>query len=92
MSQDISAKLIVGLHFKDMQGFIDTTADPEDSGLQYACPHYDGHPKTWVYGIEIQSTEDNDPVWIGNSLVQAQAKFKEITGMEGKLHLCVHVS
>lgn len=96
MSVDTSAVLIFGLHYdlipKDAPYLSD---DPYDYGLQYASPYYDSSRDEWVYGIIIsQVGEFSISVSAGviaEGVKAAREKFKELTGLDGKLYLSTHV-
>lgn len=96
MSVDTSAVLIFGLHHnlipKDAPYLSD---DPYDYGLQYASPYYDSPRNDWVYGVRLCGVEEGSTIINASKLVaaigRAEVKFKELTGLEGKLYLSTHV-
>lgn len=96
MSIDVGAVLIFGLHYdlipKDAP-YLEN--DPEDYGLQYTSPYYDSCPNKWVYGITI-SEVDGSSISLSTGVIEkgveaAREKFKELTGLDGKLYLSTHV-
>lgn len=96
MSQDIGAVLIFGLHYDLIPKeapYLDN--DPEDYGLEYASPYYDSPTSSWVYGIIISEVEERGKVINNGNLsaevAKAGVKFKELTGLDGKLYLSTHV-
>lgn len=96
MSVDTSAVLIFGLHYdlipKDAPYL---SGDPEVHGLQYASPTYDSPPDEWVYGVTLIEAEEEN-ISLSTGVIEkwveaARDKFKELTGLDGKLYLSTHV-
>ena len=95
MSVDTSAVLIFGLHYdlipKDAPYL---SGDLEDYELQYVSPYYDSSRSDWVYGIRLCGVEEGSTIInagkLGAALGRAEIKFKELTGLDGKLYLSTH--
>lgn len=96
MSVEVGAVLIFGLHYdlipKDTPYLEDY---PENYGLQYASPYYDSPTNSWVYGVIISEVE-TECTAISTGVIEkgveaAKEKFKELTGLDGKLYLSTHV-
>lgn len=86
MSQDISAKVIVGCMFNDLFEDIDQFESAmHDNLLTHASPWYDSHSKYWVVGYEISSDElDEDSQVIDKT----KLLFKE----QYKIEPCVYIT
>lgn len=95
MSADTSAVLIFGLHYdlipKDAP-YLEN--DPEDYGLQYVSPYYDSPRSDWVYGVRLCRVEEGSTIInagnLGAAIGRVEVKFKELTGLDGKLYLSTH--
>lgn len=96
MSVDTSAVLIFGLHYdlipKDAT-YLEN--DPEDYELQYVSPYYDSSRSDWVYGVRLCGVEEGSTIInagkLGAALGRDEIRFKELTGLDGKLYLSTHV-
>jgi len=96
MSIDVGAVLIFGLHYdlipKDAPYLHN---DLYDHGLQYASPYYDSPTSDWVYGVRLCCVEEGSTIInagkLGDAIARVEVKFKELTGLDGKLYLSTHV-
>lgn len=84
-----TAKLIVGLPQDEIE------SDDEDmvDDLDRACGHYDCDAESRIVGVEVESTSDYQAkeITLDQAKVDAaKAKFRELTGQEGRLYLSPH--
>lgn len=88
MGISTDAVLIVGINGKFIDA--DKLSDFIDNEeLQYASYRYDADPQTCIVGIVV-ATDDDGPLNIDVLLAdidKAKAKFFELTGIHGNLHV-----
>lgn len=65
-------------------------------GLEYASPYYDSDTQDRVWGVTVACTGDYQarrvPPGLKDALEAAEKKFREATGLEGKLYLSPHIT
>lgn len=94
MSVEYAAHLIVGLPYSEVVNVegIDNMIDDGDIG--YSSPYYDAPREDWIVGVRVMSSGDYTCKVVPPSFMRdseaAYHKFKEMTGLEGRLHLSVH--
>lgn len=87
-----SAKLLVGVSWKEIEPFLESKAEYEDEDLveilegldlDYASPCYDSDREDWLVGIRV------DPdIYMDKSIDlirEADKEFRELTGIQGYL-------
>lgn len=89
MGMYYKAKLIVGLPKDEIE------SDDEDmvDDLDRACGYYDCGEDSMIVGVEVESTADFQAKEITLDMAKvaaAEAKFRELTGQDGKLYLSPH--
>jgi hypothetical protein len=89
MGMYYKAKLIVGLPKDEIE------SDDEDmvDDLDRACGYYDCDEDSMIVGVEVESTGDFEAREISLDAAKvdaAKAKFRDLTGQDGKLYLSPH--
>ncbi len=97
MGVEYSARIVVGLPHEELEEFLQDMEDPYDLGLYIVSPYYDADYCDCLFGVLVQSCNDYSYVQLNtNKLMldtdEAQRKFKEITGKEGRLYLSTYGS
>jgi hypothetical protein len=89
MGMYYKAKLIVGLPHDEIE--IDDEEILDD--MDRACGYYDCDSDSRILGVTIASSEDYSATEITldqTKVDAAKAKFRELTGQDGKLYLSPH--
>lgn len=92
MGISTDAKLLVGVSWKEIEPFLESKAVYEDEdlveileglGLDSASPWCDSDREDWYVGYSIKCNKPVNEVW--PSIYHYHIKFKELTGLEGRL-------
>lgn len=94
MGMSVSAKLIVGLPGSKMVAeHSEMIANGE---LDYASPYYDSWVEEQIIGVDVDESNTYSALGLRDDLEgrisKAHEKFTELTGLEGILYLCPHVT
>lgn len=89
MGMYYKAKLIVGLPKEEIESEDEDMVDD----LDRACGYYDCGEDSMIVGVEVESTGDYQAKEIRldtEKVAAAEAKFRKLTGQDGKLYLSPH--
>jgi hypothetical protein len=89
MGMYYKAKLIVGLPQDEIELDDEEILDDMDR----ACGYYDGGSDATILGVTVASSGDYSAEEVDLDLAKiddAKAKFRELTGQDGKLYLSPH--
>jgi len=93
MGIDIGSKLIVGLPANELLQYHEDKIHNGD--LSTSSFYYDAGFEDQIAGIDVYGTDSNakeiDFLILSDKFLEASKKFKEITGLDGKLYLCPNV-
>lgn len=78
------------------EGFYETFSEDEGIGLESASPFFDAGYDERIWGIglaaEFWGAKEIDIAALPQQVAEAQAKFKALTGLEGRLFISAHVT
>lgn len=80
----------------DELGWYEYVGGDGELGLENASPYYDSDYQDRVWGVGVARTDDYQacrvPPGLKDALEAAEKKFREATGLEGKLYLSPHIT
>jgi len=96
MGIEFSAVLMVGLPYNDVAEVKGIDDMLHEGTIDYASPYYDAPLLEWCVGIRVAGSGDYSYSKIApldsDVLEAAKCKFREMTGMEGKVYISVDAS
>lgn len=76
-------------------GFYEVLGEDGRLGLERASPYYDADYEQCIWGVGLGGDYwrgvEIDPATLPQKILDAQAKFTELTGLVGKLYVSSHV-
>lgn len=100
MGIDVGASIVAGLPKKDLEHLVAEDQDFDDwydrEGLDRISPYYDAGDHDCIFGVCVVNVdytymELGEKEEFSKDVKNAFEKFKEITGMDGKLYLSLDV-